>query len=93
MSHEITSNGKTVWVNAPDGMCIGRFSRFGIDVHRNFKEQAAGMGECLNCTHELPDLSGWREFVDRMKHHHGVSVEDCHMPDFLITEIYHQPKK
>lgn len=29
---EVISDGYTVWVNSIEGVCIGRFSKFGIDV-------------------------------------------------------------
>lgn len=41
--HEVvvSGDGATVWVNGPDGSCIGRFSkRFGIDVHHTGTRQA-----------------------------------------------------
>lgn len=40
MDAEIDTDGRTIWVNGPDGCCLGRFSPFGIDAHRTFAEQA-----------------------------------------------------
>ncbi len=80
------SDGRTVWVNSPDGDCIGRFSRFGIDVHRGVKQQMAGEGECLHCTHEKPDAEAWRVFQGEVLRHHNVTVGDEHMPEFLRHE-------
>lgn len=71
----------TVWVNGPDGSCIGRFSkRFGIDVHRTATAQLAGEGECIMCTHSPADHAAWLLFVRAMQEHHGVAV-----PGDLLT--------
>ena len=65
----------TVWVNGPDGSCIGRFSkRYGIDVHRTATAQLAGEGECIMCTHAPADHASWLLFVEAMQQHHGVTV-------------------
>lgn len=75
--HEICvdATGGTVWVNAIDGSCIGRFSkRFGIDVHRTATAQLAGEDQCLMCTHEPGDAKAWADFVEAMRYHHGVEV-------------------
>lgn len=83
MTGEVLADGRTVWVNDPTGCCIGRFSRFGIDVHRSFAEQAANMGECLHCTHERPDLSGWQTFREAMERHHAVTIAESNRPLWL----------
>lgn len=77
LTHEICADPArgTVWVNGPDGSCIGRFSkRFGIDVHRTATAQLAGEGECLMCTHKPADQASWQLFVEAMQRHHGVTV-------------------
>ena len=83
---ETLSDGKTVWVNAPDGSCIGRFSRFGIDVHRTASDQMRDAPECLDCTHGRPRLAEWRRFQIGMRRHHAVGVGDEHMPAFIRAE-------
>lgn len=83
MKHDIQSDGKTVWVNGESGECIGRFSKFGIDIHRSYKAQAAGEGECLDCTHGMTDLTAWNRFCDGMKTFYSVHVAKRHMPKFL----------
>lgn len=75
--HEISAEpvGGTVWINALDGSCIGRFSkRFGIDVHRTASAQLAGEGQCLLCTHGAADEGAWSVFIEAMREHHGVVV-------------------
>lgn len=77
LEYDITASpdGGTVWINASDGSCVGRFSkRFGIDVHRSACDQMAGKPECLMCTHVAADQAGWILFVEAMREHHGVDV-------------------
>jgi hypothetical protein len=38
-NQEIIGDGRTVWINAEDGICIGRFGRFGINVHHDANGQ------------------------------------------------------
>lgn len=79
----IESDDRTVWVHASDGSCIGRFGWMGVDIHRPFEEQTAGVGECLCCTHGPTGIEEWRLFVTEMKRHHDVDVSDRHMPQRL----------
>jgi hypothetical protein len=65
----------TVWVHAPDGSTIGRFSkRFGMDVHSTITEQMAGASQCLHCTHQQPTVDEWHLFCDLMWQHYKISV-------------------
>lgn len=73
---QVRSDGRTVWVDM-NGFTVGRFSAFGIDIH------TADSSGCIDCTHEQPDASGWTRFVTGMREHHGVEVDDEHMPDYL----------
>jgi hypothetical protein len=77
---DITSDGVTVWVNGAYGL-LGRFGRFGVDVHRPMSEQG-NKGECLHCTHTYlgTTLEDWRVFVQKMEEHHGVVVGEQYMP-------------
>jgi hypothetical protein len=81
--HEISSDGTTVWVNAP--VLVGRFSKFGIDIHRLPKQQAE-LGQCLLCTHELPTQAQWTIFKDKMREFYGIKVPDKHKPTWLSVE-------
>lgn len=83
MDAEIDTDGRTIWVNGPDGCCLGRFSPFGIDAHRTFAEQAAGLGQCLACTHERPTAGDWQFFRDMMEKHHAVVVPESLRPSWL----------
>lgn len=80
---EITSNGKTVWVNDDEGVCLGRFSRFGIDVHKDFAGQVASDTQCLDCKAGPVNREDWERFKAGMLSFHNVTVDDSHMPGFL----------
>jgi hypothetical protein len=81
LPHDITSDGKTVWVNGSEG-ALGRFGLNGIDVHQ---PRIAGEehGECLHCTHERTTRADWDVFVAKMFEHFGITVPQQHMPERL----------
>jgi hypothetical protein len=83
MKTQITSDGKTVWVNSGDGSCIGRFSHFGIDIHRDFIGQMSGEGQCLECKKGPATLDDWLQFQAGMMRHYGVKIAKRHMPRYL----------
>ncbi|SER38178.1 hypothetical protein SAMN02982919_02305 [Giesbergeria anulus] len=65
----------TVWVHAPDGSTVGRFSkRFGMDVHTTVTAQMAGASQCLNCTHEPAGAREWHLFCDLIWQHYQIDV-------------------
>ena len=73
---QVSGDRSTLWVHAPDGTTVGRFSRhFGIDVHRTMTEQLSGAAQCLYCTHEPPDVEAWQSFRVEMLRLHQVRVE------------------
>ena len=76
LSHEVVSDGRAVWVNT--SVCLGRFSRFGVDVHQTAEKQLEGEQQCLDCS-TTPD---WDRFKASMLTHHGIVVDDKHCPDF-----------
>ncbi|MNR71685.1 hypothetical protein D3C71_23170 [compost metagenome] len=72
---EVSGDGSTVWVNAHDGSCIGRFSkRFGIDLHTTATQQLEGASQCLYCTHGTAGPQAWQDFRERMQAHYGINV-------------------
>lgn len=73
---ELASDGVTVWAFT-EGQTIGRFGRFGIDVH--VVDQTAGVS-CLYCTHEPVTSLDWDVFKEKMAQHHGVAVPDTLKP-------------
>lgn len=76
---DIVTDGTTVWVNASDGMCIGRFGPRGIDIHQDTRGQLAGE-HCLFCRKSADPLakrgtrSDWLLFVEKMRALHGVEI-------------------
>lgn len=76
--HEVvvSGDGATVWVNGPDGSCIGRFSkRFGIDVHHTGTRQAEEGAECIYCTHAPAGQTEWDTFRAKMLEAHAVELD------------------
>lgn len=72
---QVSGRGDTVWVNAGDGTCVGRFSkRFGIDVHRTIAEMMGGAGQCLFCTHGAAGPAEWDQFRGAVKELFGIDV-------------------
>ena len=74
---QIQSDGKTVWVNTPNGNCIARFGKMGIDIHH---DDTNGKAQCLYCTHELTQPKDWKTFQEKTKELHNVEVTDEHKP-------------
>lgn len=82
--YDIDSDGKTVWVNSSDGVCIGRFGRFGVDVHHDLKGQMDSGSQCLFCTHTPPGAKEWHQFQEAMAQHHEVFVSEHYRPSWLL---------
>lgn len=73
----VSTLGDTVWLNAADGSCIGRFSkRYGIDVHHSATEQMAGSRECVFCTHQAASADDWSRFRREVREHYGIEVPE-----------------
>ena len=82
-SHEVMSDGRTVWVNAADGCCVGRFSKQGIDVHYGAEQQMLIGRQCLQCKKGPCDAEDWLEFRAAMRLHFNINVAEAHAPTFL----------
>ena len=89
--HEIYGDGRTVWVNGPDGSCLGRFGLLGVDIHRSATDQINGEPECLVCTHGRVSPTEWRHFVTAMAEHHGIQIPPELRPNFLDAAHRSQP--
>lgn len=63
-----------VWIHAPDGSTVGRFSCWGIDLHNTVSEQIAGAPECRLCTHTRATLVDWNLFREKALEWWGVAV-------------------
>lgn len=81
--HAIESDGTTVWIHGPQGECLGRFGRLGIDIHSSFEDQVAGKPQCLECTHERVTASDWQRFRAAMIEHYGIPISEDHRPSYL----------
>lgn len=79
---EIHADGKTVWVNGSDGMCIGRFSGKGVDIHADAETQIREGRQCLDCIHDLPHPEAWEAFRAGLQRHYGVDLPDCYRPGY-----------
>lgn len=74
--YQLMTDGNTVWVNDSSGCCIGRLTRFGIDVHTTAAEQRRGERQCLDCRTVSGQITDevWQEFRVSMKKHHSLEI-------------------
>lgn len=81
--YAIDSDGFTVWVNGHTGECLGRFGRYGIDVHNTTEVQESGRPQCLYCTHGTVTAEDWHTFVSKMSQHHDIDPAELgeYVPD------------
>ena len=78
--YELTTDGRTVWVNGPDAMCLGRVTISRMDVHGTTVQQQAGK-HCLDCrsfTKGTP-WEAWMTFVRAMHRQHGILLPEDFM--------------
>lgn len=73
------TDGRTIWVNAPDGMCIGRLAPAGIDVHAKLQAQQESGQQCLYCETGnafAPEVTfaQYVRFCTEMRSHHEVEI-------------------
>lgn len=74
---EVSQLKDRLWVNAPDGSCVARFSkRFGADLHHTVTEMMAGAPECIHCTHGVPTSAEWNEFRSRLAESYQVFLPE-----------------
>ncbi len=79
---EISSDGRTVWVNDPF-INVGRFSRNGIDIHHSAEQQIVGGKQCLDCKAGPCTEADWEYFKAGMLRVYNVLIEDKHKPKNL----------
>ena len=80
---EVHSDGKTVWVNGIDGCNVGRFSKNGIDLHKDAEEQMTSGEQCFDCKPGPCNLQDWEDFKRKCKEFYAVDVTDEHKPEYL----------
>lgn len=79
---EMIWSDATIWINADDGMCVGRFSRFGVDVHHDAETQLWTGAQCLACVHDAPPDEGWEIFLEKMWRHYELEIPGDIRPAF-----------
>jgi hypothetical protein len=83
MKAQVESDGKTVWVNSETGMCVGRFSWAGIDIHHDYEAQIQFGRQCMHCKKGPTNAEDWDAFKAEMATHYGVRIDNRHAPRFL----------
>lgn len=96
VGHIIETGFDTVWVHETvTGSTVGRFGRFGIDIHYRLDPDTLGYVDrhgnpkathCADCRHDLQGQEAWHHFKAGMADIHGVIVTDENMPDWLKDE-------
>jgi hypothetical protein len=56
-----------VWIHCSDGSTIGRFGKFGVDLHNTVSEQLLGKSQCRLCTHGRTTVADWDLFREKVK--------------------------
>jgi len=82
--HEVAWDGRTVWINGPDGHSVARFGFAGVDVHTSLDEQRATGNQCLDCrAHGVDPRASWERFRDVVRERHGVEIPEVARPDWV----------
>ncbi len=71
---QIEGDGRTVWINGPDGSCWARFSLTGIDIHYPVEIQMATGKQCMKCSHGMTNEADWDFFCQSVFELWGVKV-------------------
>lgn len=85
-AYQVQSSTHTVWVNGPDGSCVARFSRAGIDIHKPAREQMETGEQCLDCKPGWTTKEDWIYFTGRVQELFGVDITYHHKPIYLREE-------
>ncbi|WGK63474.1 hypothetical protein QAO71_17030 (plasmid) [Halopseudomonas sp. SMJS2] len=70
----ISGQADTVWINGPDGSCVGRFGLMGVDLHTTVSEQMDGASQCRLCTHGKPTPEDWTLFREKASEWWNVEI-------------------
>ncbi len=81
--YEVSSDGKTVWVNG-----VGCVARFGKVTHEIYSDVMVVPAFLHSKAHMdgIPTMSDWLDFVDRVFDAYKVAVEDKHRPAFILCD-------
>lgn len=85
---QLSASRDRLWIHsAADGSTVGRFGKFGIDLHNTITDQMAGLPQCRLCTHHRPTQADWDQFRALALKWWGVEVpEDAFDKTFLAPE-------
>lgn len=80
MKHEVTTDGRVLWVNSSKTSSnLARFSSMGIDIHHDVEKQINGE-HCLFCKdgpepmNRIALRSEYDLFKTKLLEHHGVKI-------------------
>lgn len=76
----IETDGRTVWVNGPDGLW-GRFGPNGVDVH------VGGICAVAGCIPGPTNSKSWDTFKLQMQRVHGIRISDRYKPRWLKEQL------
>ena len=81
---EIAADDRTVWINADSGMCVGRFTKNGMDVHEDALAQMEGK-HCLDCAMHLKGdiVKSWERFTASMKKYYHIDIPADFKPHYV----------
>lgn len=79
---EVASDGRTIWVNADDGMLIGRFSQNGIEVHHGSPSNDGDQAIPVFKQHGVAPCASWDVFTQEIEAHHRIVIPDSYRPDY-----------
>lgn len=83
---EVTSDGRTVWVNNSEGTNVARFGTLGVDIHHTLAKQSELGVQCLYCTHARPSPEDWQTFRAKLMELHGVHMPDFYRPSWVAVD-------
>jgi uncharacterized protein (DUF736 family) len=87
---EISEQKDKVWIHASDGSTVGRFGKFGVDLHNTVSEQMNGAPECRLCTHGKVTENDWNLFREKAKEFWGVSVPQDAFDESILSNTQHK---
>jgi hypothetical protein len=71
--HEVSSDGRTIWVNGPEG-CLARF----CPVSQEFMSPPDF--SAFKHPNDNPTAEHWQRFVDKVRSAFDLAIDDKHRP-------------
>lgn len=82
---QLSENRDRLWVHAPDGSTVARFSRFGIDLHNTVTDQMNGLPQCRLCTHSAPTVEDWLLFREKVREWWRCDINEDAIDRTILT--------